>query len=271
MKKSKIMNCPTCKSSHKTQPIGVYSVCARCHMMYVDYIPQNKGLKSHIENEAELIIDDGGNGEILKVHKDRLKTLKAYMKPKSSLLDVGCGKGQFINLAKRKGYDVVAMDKSKTISKFIKRNFNIPTYTELKSIRRKFDTITSFDVIEHTVQPSLFVQEINGKLLKGGILMITTPNARGISGRILRNKWWVFGPESHFNLFTIESLKILLKENGFIILRIKSDTLTQWLPTHDKLWKKIVNKVVYILLEPFTGIVYAQGLGDNIEIIARKI
>jgi len=164
----------------------------------------------------------------------------------SRILDFGCGSGLFLEFLIAKGYKAYGFDKSKKLTKHL-RDLHIPSYARVSKIPNGyFDAITNFDVIEHTTKPHIFIRNVNRKLKREGILMITTPNAYGISGRILKDRWWVFGPKAHFTLFSSESLKYLLHREGFKVQCITTDTITPWfMPVHN-LWFKILNKAIYM-------------------------
>jgi len=99
--------------------------------------------------------------------------------------------------------------------------------------------------------------------------MLITPNLLGISGRILRQKWWVFGPDGHFTLFSPNSLKFILEDNNFEIIYCKTDSLTQWFMPNNTILKKAVNKMIYVVYSLFRTHVYSHNLGDSIEILAK--
>jgi hypothetical protein len=78
------------------------------------------------------------------------------------------------------------------------------------------------------------------------------------------------GPEGHYILFTPRSLSELLKRHGFTVKQVRTDTLTQWFQPADTLVNAVLNKIVYCLLFPFFPLLFHFGLGDNIEICAKK-
>ena len=100
--------------------------------------------------------------------------------------------------------------------------------------------------------------------------MITTPNAQGISARILGRRWWVFGPTAHFVLFTPDSLKQMLTKEGFKVLETTTDTLTPWFFPTDTFIHRMLNKIVYLLITPFQSLLFRFSFGDNIQVVANK-
>ena len=56
----------------------------------------------------------------------------------------------------RKHYDVMGVEYSDNLRDWLKRKFDISTSKDGKDIKKKFDIITAFDVIEHVPDPLNF-------------------------------------------------------------------------------------------------------------------
>ncbi len=110
------------------------------------------------------------------------------------VLEIGCGEGRGLQLLVPKAKTFMAVDKLDAIPDQLKSQFpevtframNIPPLDGVAD--NSFDTIVSFQVIEHIRDDRLFLQEIHRVLRPGGTAMITTPN-RAMS--LTRNPWHV--------------------------------------------------------------------------------
>ncbi|EKD55811.1 MAG: hypothetical protein ACD_59C00032G0006 [uncultured bacterium] len=92
------------------------------------------------------------------------------LKDIKSVLDVGCGEGLFLKKL-LSSYEVAGMEISeKSIEKLIRNNI------ETKTIGKKFDFVTAFQVLEHISDPKVFIENILSKLNCGGYLFISVPN-----------------------------------------------------------------------------------------------
>ncbi|MEO1051792.1 MAG: methyltransferase domain-containing protein [Bacteroidota bacterium] len=126
------------------------------------------------------------------------RLLKAYYLAKEyvsgSLLELGCGEGRGLELLSPLVSEYTAIDKIGEIieqlkSKYEHVNFiqgNIPPFDGIESDR--FDSIVSFQVIEHIQDDKLFLEEIYRVLKPGGVALITTPN---IKKTLTRNPWHI--------------------------------------------------------------------------------
>jgi len=206
--------------------------------------------------------------KIVDIHKKRIQDLIITGLNGKHILDVGCGQGDFLQCTKDQNYIPYGVDISKTVVRNLRRR-GIAAYISLSRLKIKFNAITAFDVIEHTTDPNEFIRKIIKNLKEKGLFMVTTPNIGGISGTLLKDKWWVLGPEGHYVLFNVESLTFLLKKNGFKIKMVSTDMITQWLTPNNNLFTKLINKFVYVLLFPFNQLLFQHNLGDNIQIICQ--
>lgn len=137
------------------------------------------------------------------------------------VLDVGCGKGDFLKYLKTRnpelglyGIDLVNNDHPGIM--FFKGDIleNDPGI--------KFDVICNLAVIEHVDSPHLFIKKIKGLLAPGGIVFTVTDNDDGMvysAARALK-RVGIAAPYDrlytthHMQCFSNKSLKLLLEMNG---------------------------------------------------------
>lgn len=121
------------------------------------------------------------------------------------VLEIGTGMGY--------GVEVVAPSAKRyvTIDKSCAYNVELPANAEfcqmavppLKFADESFDFVISFQVIEHIEQDRKFVAEVSRVLRKGGMFIVSTPNA---PMSLTRNPW-------HVREYTAQELKALLAPN----------------------------------------------------------
>lgn len=110
------------------------------------------------------------------------------------VLEIGCGEGRGMQLLVPKAKTFMAVDKLDALPEELKNRFpevtframNIPPLDGIAD--NSFDTVISFQVIEHIKDDKLFLEEIYRVLRPGGVALITTPN-RSMS--LTRNPWHV--------------------------------------------------------------------------------
>lgn len=110
------------------------------------------------------------------------------------LLEIGCGVGRGTELLMDAAAHYTAIDKNEQLiqnlgEKYPEANFiaaNIPPFSDFAD--NSFDTVVSFQVIEHIQDDAKFIEEIYRVLKKGGVALISTPN---IKLSLTRNPWHV--------------------------------------------------------------------------------
>ena len=110
------------------------------------------------------------------------------------VLELGCGEGRGIDIILKKSKSFTAIDKISEVTerlsiKHPKEKFISSSFPPLINIEdNSFDTIVTFQVIEHINNDNLFVEEIYRILRPGGKALISTPN---IEMTLTRNPWHI--------------------------------------------------------------------------------
>ena len=160
----------------------------------------------------------------LKRYNKLLDEFEPY-RNSNRLLDVGCGRGWFLEEAKNRGWEVFGTEFSKTaISLCESKGIQMtPGMLNAKSFQTKdFDVITSFEVIEHLNNPNEEVREIYHLLREGGLFYCTTPNFNSLIRYYLKTNYNVIQYPEHLTYFTKKTLRSLAKKNGFKCLKFLS-------------------------------------------------
>jgi SAM-dependent methyltransferase len=87
-----------------------------------------------------------------------------------------------------------------------------------------FDMVVSLEVLEHLPVPLSHLRELARITRTGGLLLLTTPNFRGLSGRCLGMRWRVIDPE-HLGYFTASTLSSALRRAGYRDIHVASRSL----------------------------------------------
>jgi 2-polyprenyl-3-methyl-5-hydroxy-6-metoxy-1,4-benzoquinol methylase len=135
-----------------------------------------------------------------------------------SLLDVGCGNGEFLEVAAECGWKVVGVDPDpKAVAKA--RELGLEVYQGgVELIQGKhalFDFISLSHVIEHVHRPPELLKACFDLLRPGGTLWIETPNIKSFGHSIFRQSWRGIEAPRHLALFNRSSLVHALEEAGF--------------------------------------------------------
>jgi len=126
------------------------------------------------------------------------RLLKAYIaaKPlvKGDLLEIGCGEGRGVEVLRENVNSYRGLDKIGEVIEKLQKRFPDETFEQavippLGSVSSdSYDTVVSFQVIEHIYDDKLFLEEIYRVLKPGGKAIISTPNNRHT---LSRNPWHI--------------------------------------------------------------------------------
>ena len=146
---------------------------------------------------------------------------------------MGCGKGHFLSVAESRGWESVGLEVSHSALEALgqlKREkglrFSVieSPLTEASLPGESFDVVTLFEVIEHLEDPVSTLREVHRLLKREGILYLTTPNVKSLSGVLLGDRWRVIA-EEHRILLNPRALSLRLRELGFRPIRVTTKNL----------------------------------------------
>ena len=113
-----------------------------------------------------------------QVYGERLSRIQAVVGGTGSLLDVGCGFGMFLRLAKEYGFDVSGVEANADAAKWLKETCEIHVERclfENFETSQGFDVITMWDLLEHLADPIAALRKAFALLRPGGVLIVETP------------------------------------------------------------------------------------------------
>ncbi len=126
-----------------------------------------------------------------------------------SLLDVGCGNGDFIARMKSFGWSVSGVEPD-PVAATRSRSLGVQVFTgTIADVppANRYDVITLSHVIEHVTDPIALLRECGRRLRpKTGILVMTTPNIKSLGHWWFRSYWRGLEMPRHLVLFSPASL-----------------------------------------------------------------
>ncbi|HLA38068.1 MAG TPA: class I SAM-dependent methyltransferase [Candidatus Brocadiales bacterium] len=164
--------------------------------------------------------------------------------PEGRLLDIGCGKGYFLDLARKRGWQGVGTDVSSTAIQFARDTLGLEVYmAELKDLKlpeNSFDVATAWNVLDQIYDPWGNLREIFKALRSGGLIALRVSNLHfhyylqhlsNLINSILSDSLKVTAPTVfHLYMFSPGTLEMLLREAGFVDIRVENSTLDPNVP-----------------------------------------
>jgi SAM-dependent methyltransferase len=197
------------------------------------------------------------------------------------LLDVGCGQGVLLDVARRKGWEPEGLDVSVQFARFAHDNFGVPVHIgdigTVRLAREHYDVVILGAILEHLPDPRRSLAKVYRLLKPGGLVWIDVPNEHGLYYK-LGNLWNRFrGKDSVVNLsptftpghlfgFSKKSLSTLLTCLGFKLRSIELYQGVNCLPEARNLFESLERRAVDAVM--LTARILR--LGDGIVAIAEK-
>lgn len=158
----------------------------------------------------------------------RARNFRSHGLARGKLLDVGCGDGGFLNVARELGYKVSGFDfDPHAVEKARARGLDawvsdFDTAFEDIQLHGAFDVITLFDVLEHVPEPATFLLRAKQLIKPGGHMVFTMPDD---SRPHPWNREELDYPPNHYTRWTKDSLRSFLDRHGLRVVLINSDPI----------------------------------------------
>lgn len=236
--------CPLCKENHAEclleLPPYTLLKCQRCSFVWV--IPRlTPSDLIAVYNEAYFtgqgpfgyrpLEDYLGDEARLGIFIERIARIERYRKPPGFMVDVGCGNGFSLRVARDHGWDCLGMDISEFAVNHVRERYgqNVfrGTLREAALPNESADVLTMWDVIEHLLDPWEECIEANRIMKSKGVLALSTPDADAPnpspeSCDPAKIPFWQANPPEHLQYFSPTSISRLLAETGFQIVELIS-------------------------------------------------
>jgi SAM-dependent methyltransferase len=158
-----------------------------------------------------------------------LRVLAAAADRPGRLLDVGCGAGALLDVARDLGWicegqEISPIGAAEAISRG--HRIQVAELVECKYPPNSFDAVTMIEVVEHIRDPRRTIEAALTLLRPGGWLFITTGDIGSVGARIQGCRWNYIRPPGHVSYFGRRSLGLALAASGFDKITI--------VPTYDE-------------------------------------
>jgi 2-polyprenyl-3-methyl-5-hydroxy-6-metoxy-1,4-benzoquinol methylase len=150
------------------------------------------------------------------------------------VLDVGCGSGGFLAVARQMGWDCFGVEMDAVAADVARHQGARILAERIEQLDAAydgfFDAVTLSHVIEHVYDPVHTLLECARVLRPGGHLWVETPNIESIGYNLYGRFWRGFDTPRHLILFNHESLQLALRRAGLINIRVlPARDVTQWI------------------------------------------
>lgn len=150
------------------------------------------------------------------------RNLEPLPHPQARLLDVGCGNGNYLEFARRAGWQVQGVDFDPVaVATARERGLDVfeGTIKVLAGERACYDRITLSHILEHVYDPWDVLADCYRLLKPGGVLWLETPNANSNGHKAFGPYWRGLEPPRHLHIFSRKCVRDKMAGIGFLDIK----------------------------------------------------
>jgi SAM-dependent methyltransferase len=241
---------PAAELRYRLSAFSIYA-CARCGQVYLWPLPSEEEIRAtfadlYTGGSADLpelqgyygyCFDDVPTNPLVQTYEHWLTQLERRHTP-GRLLDVGCGTGLFLAVARRRGWRVGGVDGSIEATRHARERFGLDVETgdfeTLVDRGERFDAVTMWDIVEHARDPIQLLASARRALAPDGVLALSTPNQRSILDVVAGAGYRLSGGRAtgalekfyigqHFLYFAPDTLRAALRRAGLEPLDVRGE------------------------------------------------
>lgn len=206
--------------------------CDACTLRFTQNVPSPETIGRYYQSEEYVSHSNTSKGLINGLYQRvRAITLKQKLallqevtgKQKGSILDVGCGTGEFLNTMKKAGWITRGLEPDDGARAFAKTNYSldITEPQDLFSLEGTYDAVTLWHVLEHVHQLHEYLDKLGKLIGNTGKLIIAVPNYTSTDANHYGDKWAAYDVPRHLYHFSPQSMKSLLMTHGLKLTEIR--------------------------------------------------
>lgn len=205
-------------------------ICNNCKLQRTSPRPVSESIGFYYPDQygpyMDTIYKENNNNKGLKSYISKILGMKYRTLPNvkiGKMLELGCAAGSYMEFAKSKGWDVEGIEFSPKAASIARlKGFKVHTGTVEDAPRpsKAYDIIVAWMVMEHLHEPHLVLRKLKKWISPNGYFVFLVPDANSISRKVFKDLSFDTQLPTHLFHYEPESLKILLKNNGWEITRI---------------------------------------------------
>ncbi len=177
-----------------------------------DYISHTDAKRSVFEKLYHLV-------KVYSLNK-KVRLISKLNKGQGKLLDIGAGTGDFLAVAKKKGWNVSGTEPNHQAKELAKQK-EIVLEPDTKNFEDgTFDIITMWHVLEHVSNLQDQIRELKRLLNPSGYLVVAVPNYKSFDAQYYKSFWAAYDAPRHLWHFSKKSIQQLFGEKDLELTRI---------------------------------------------------
>ncbi|WP_298550509.1 class I SAM-dependent methyltransferase [uncultured Algibacter sp.] len=194
--------------------------------------PSSDKLPEYYESEDYISHTDSKRNLFEKVYhlvrsislKKKLNLINSYSSEGKNLIDVGCGTGDFLEIAQQNGWTISGIEPNEQARNIANKKTNNSVFETdqlLKFESNSFDVISLWHVLEHLPNLEEHISIFKKLLKPNGTLIIAVPNYKSYDAKYYKQFWAAYDVPRHLWHFNQESISKLVSKEFFKVEKVK--------------------------------------------------
>jgi 2-polyprenyl-3-methyl-5-hydroxy-6-metoxy-1,4-benzoquinol methylase len=234
-----LSQCPVCQNKRligflettdyflSKEPFAIQE-CTRCGFRFTNPRPDESHAAAYYQSEDYISHDIANKGLLSWIYttarnralRKKYQLIRQFSSG-DTLLDIGCGTGEFIQYCSQKGMKVAGVEPSEKARTFAQKEYNLKVsddYLTAKYAPGKYHVITLWHVMEHIYRLSETWEKLAKDLHPDGTLIIALPNCEARDAIHYGPYWAAYDVPRHIYHFTPATFEKLAKQFGWNLL-----------------------------------------------------
>lgn len=238
-----LSNCPICngasienyteiKDYAISGEIFSLSICKDCTFVFTNPRPDNQEIIRYYQSDNYISHHSNEKGMVTSVYrkirnimlKRKVNLINSLATSKiKTLLDIGCGTGEFLNKATKEGWITLGLEPDTDALNSAIENYGLDVKSpqELFTIKPStFDIISMWHVLEHVHLLNEYLSSIYQILKPAGSFIVAVPNYISEDSKVYGKYWAGWDVPRHLYHFNRTTLEKLGNKHGFKLSHI---------------------------------------------------
>ncbi len=202
---------------------------------------------------------------------------------RGSLLDIGCGSGQFLGMMCDLGWKVLGVEPDARAAHIARERYGVGvivgTMEDAHLPEGSVDAVTMHHVFEHVPDPAALLRECHRVLKPHGKMVIVMPNGESLGHRLFKESWGALEPPRHLYLWPMRTVSRCVAQAGFSVETLRTScrgarvlwasSLANRINSAGLPWWARLSGLIFQAAEQGWRIIW-KDVGEEIVLVARK-
>ena len=195
--------------------------CAKCSFVLTNPRPAESEIGKYYNSDIYISHHANKGGVIPWIYRkirdkqfvNKTNLIKSYFNTEVSLLDIGCGTGDFLKYCGIFGWKTIGVEPDPDARKqAMDKGLDVYEPQHLDNIKTQYDVITMWHVLEHVHSLDERLAQLVRLVKDDGIIIIAVPNLQSFDAKYYKEYWAAYDVPRHLSHFSRESIDKLFRK-----------------------------------------------------------